>query len=65
MEADEYGLTRWTRFVARCLEVVAVAGLMWVSWCVFGGARFFLPFFSFFFLRTHTAMATLPHLPLY
>ena len=40
MEAGEYGLTRGTRFVARCLEVVAVAGLMWVSWCVLGGADF-------------------------
>ena len=41
MEASEYGLMRGTRFVACCLEVVAVAGLMWVSWCVFGGTRFF------------------------
>ena len=66
MEAGEYGLTCGTRFVARCLEVVAVAGLMWVSWCVFSGAGFFC---VFFFLRTHTACckyeATLPHLPLY
>ena len=38
IEAGEYGLTRGTRVFARCLEVVAVAGLMWVSWCVFGGA---------------------------
>ena len=49
MEADEYGLTRWTRFVARCLEVVAVAGLMWVSWCVFGGAGFFVLSMSLYF----------------
>ena len=41
MKAREYGLTRGMRFVARCLEVVAVAGLMWVSWCVFGEADFF------------------------
>ena len=40
MEAGEYGLTRGARFVALCLEVVAVAGLMWISWCVFGGAGF-------------------------
>ena len=70
MEAGEYGQTRGTRFVARCLEVVAVAGLMWVSWCVFGGADFFEFFFfvCFFFLRTNTACckyeAALPHLPL-
>ena len=44
MEAGEYGPTRGTRFFAVCLEVVAVAGLMWVSWCVFGGAGFFLVF---------------------
>ena len=55
MEAGEYGLTRGTRFVGRCLEVVAVAGLLWVSWSVFGGVGFFSFFFSFFFLRTHTA----------
>ena len=70
MEASEYGLTRGARFVARCLEVVAVAGLMWVSWCVFGGAGFFvLFFFPRFFFRMHTACckyeAALPHLPLY
>ena len=55
MEAGEYGLTRGTCFVARCLEVVAVAGLMWVSWCVFGGVDFFVFFFDFFSLRTHAA----------
>ena len=56
MEADKYGLTRGTCFVARCLEVVAVAGLLWISWCVLGGADFFVfLFFDFFFLRTHTA----------
>ena len=40
MEAGEYGPTRGARFFAVCLEVVAVAGRMWVSWCVFGGAGF-------------------------
>ena len=39
-EAGEYRLTRGTRFVARRLEVVAVAGLLWVPWCVLGAARF-------------------------
>ena len=29
MEAGEYGLTHGTCFVARRLEVVAVAGLLW------------------------------------
>ena len=54
MEAGEYGLTRGTCFVARRPEVVAVAGLLWISWCVFGAAGFRV-FFSFFFLRTHMA----------
>ena len=40
MEAGEYGLTRGTWGFARRLEVVAVAGLLWISWCVLGGADF-------------------------
>ena len=64
MEAGEYGLTRGTCFVARRLEVVAVAGLLWISWCVSGAAGF-----RFFSLRTHTACckneAALPHLTTY
>ena len=56
MEAIEPGLTRWTCFVASRLEVVAVAGLLWISWCVLGGANFFVCFFfDLVFLRTHTA----------
>ena len=46
MEAGEYGLTRGTCFVARRLEVVAVAGLLWISWLNLGGADFFVFFFS-------------------
>ena len=42
MDASEYGLTRGTCFVARCLEVIAVAGLLWISWCVLGAADFFV-----------------------
>ena len=49
METGEYGLTRGTWFFAGRLEVVAVAGLMWVSWCVFGGAGFFRAFHEFAF----------------
>ena len=47
MEAGEYGLTRGTCFVARRLEVVAVAGLLWISRCVLdaAGFRVFFPFF--------------------
>ena len=51
MKAGEYGLTRGTCFVACRLEVVVVAGLLWISWCVSGAAGFFRVFFSpFFFL---------------
>ena len=32
MEAGEYGLSRGTCFVARRLDVVAVAELLWISW---------------------------------
>ena len=70
METREYGLTRETRFVARRLEVVAVAGLLRISWCVLCTAGFISCFFFvFFFLRTHMACCkyedALLHLPLY
>ena len=69
-EECEYGLPSGTCFTARRLEVVAVAGLLWiyfvVCFLVSGGISFF---FSFSLLRTHTAYckyeATLPHVPLY
>ena len=63
MEAGNYGLTRGTCFVSRNLPVVAVAGLLWLSWCVLGGAEFFRGFFRFFFFeRTRRAASTRPHL---
>ena len=67
MEADEYGLTRGTCFVARRLEVVAVAVLLWVSWCVSGAVGFFRGFFFSIFFHTACCKydAALPHLPLY
>ena len=68
LEACEHGLTRGKRFIARCLKLVAVTGLMWVSWCVFGGAGFFRVFFSrivFFFERTRPAVSTRPPFILY
>ena len=56
MEVGECRQTRGTCFVARRFEVVGVAGLLWVSWCVLGGADFFVFFLSsLFFLRRHTA----------
>ena len=49
LEAGKYGLTRGTCFVARRLEVVAVAGLLWISLCVLGAADFFVFLFRSFF----------------
>ena len=40
METGEYGLTRGTCFVVCRLEVVAVAGLLWISWYVLGAVGF-------------------------
>ena len=34
MEAGDYGLTRRTCFVTRRFDVIAVAGVWWISWCV-------------------------------
>ena len=67
IEAGEYGLTHGTCLVARHLEVVAVAGLMWISLCDWVRRDFV--FFFVFFVRTHTTCckyeAALLHLPLY
>ena len=52
MEAGEYGL-RGTCFLACGLELDAVAGLLWISWCVLGGAIFFSVFFSRFFFPSN------------
>ena len=43
----EYGLTRGTCFLVYRLEMDAVAGLLWISWCVLGGADFFFRVFFF------------------
>ena len=54
MEAGEFGLTRKTCFAARRLELVAVAGRLWISWCILGGAGFFVFFLlDFFFSKAH------------
>ena len=69
IEASEYGLTRRACFVARRLEVVAVARPLWISLCVSAAAGFPGGGGRSFSLRTHTACckyeAALPHLPLY
>ena len=44
-----------TGFVARCLKVVAVAGLRGISWCVLGGTDFI----SFFFRLCLSSNASL------
>ena len=46
METGQYGLTRVTCFLLCRLELDAVTGLLWISWCVLGGADFF-PVFLF------------------
>ena len=71
MEACESGLTHGTCFVARRLEVVAVAGLLWISWCAFGCGGihfvcvFFSPVFFFFFERTRPAASMRPRCLIY
>ena len=62
MEAGEYALTRGTCFLACRLELVAVAGLLWLSWCVLGGVDFFAFLFRlfFFFERTRPAAIMRP-----
>ena len=47
MESGEYGLTRGTCFLACGLEVDAVAGLLWISLGVLGGADSSSVFFFF------------------
>ena len=64
MGAGKYGVTRGTCFVARRLEVVAVAGLLWISWRLLGGADFFrvLFFFVFFSSNAHGLVQVRGHL---
>ena len=64
MEASKDGLTHGTCFVARGLEVVAFAGLLRISWCVLGAARFFRVYFGFFFFFKHRRPAASMGVPL-
>ena len=59
MKVDEYGLTRGMCFVAHRLEEVAVAGLLWIPWCIWM-RRNFVFFFGFFFERTRPATSMRP-----
>ena len=52
-EACEYGLTRGTCFVARRLEVVAVAGLLWIYFVACFEWWDFVFFFVFFTSNAH------------
>ena len=53
MEAGVFGLTRGTCFVARRLEVVAVAGVLWISWWVLSAAGFRVFMIFHFQIRVH------------
>lgn len=53
-------LSRGARFVSLHLEVVAIAGLMWFCWCIFGVAGFRRVIFVFFFKLTRPATGTRP-----
>ena len=60
-EADECGRTRGTCFLACRIEVVAMAGLLRISWCVLGAAGFLGDVLSFFFFeRTRPAASMRP-----
>ena len=60
MEAVERELTRGTCLAVRCLDVVAVAGLLWISWCVLGAAGFRVFSFVFFLERIRPAPSMRP-----
>ena len=64
MEAGEYGLTLGTCFIACRLELDTVAGLLWISWCVLGGADFFR-IFLFFSSNVHGLLQVSGHLALF
>ena len=59
----ECGRTRGTCFIARRLEVVTVAGLLWIRG-VFGGGGIFLCFVCRFFLSERTRPAASMRPPL-
>ena len=65
MEADECGRTRGTCFIARRLEVVAVAGLLWIPWSVLGAAGFRVLLQVFSSNAHGLRQAALPYLPPY
>lgn len=56
----EYGLTRGTCVVARSLEKVAVASLLWRRWCGLSAADFVFCFMLFFFEPVRPAASSRP-----
>ena len=50
---------RGTCFAARPVKVVAVAGMLRISWCVLGAAGFRVFFFVFFFLERTRPVASM------
>ena len=68
-EECEYGLPSGTCFTARRLEVVAVAGLLWIYFVVYFFSVWwdFVFFFVFFASNVHGLLQVRgkPHLPLY
>ena len=57
-EAHEYELPRARYFVARRLELVAVSGRLWISWCVLGRPDILGFFFSFLLRQGRKSEAT-------
>ena len=55
MDLGEHGLARGTCSITCRLELHAVAGLLWISWCVLGGADFSVIFLSILYTRTRPA----------
>ena len=53
VEAGECGLTRGTCLITRRLLMVAIAGLLCISWCVLGAAGFRVVFSFFFSSNAH------------
>ena len=64
MAAVVFGLAHGTCFVARRLEVIAVAGLKWASWRVHRVRRDIVFFLSFFCSNAHGLLQVRGHLSL-
>ena len=63
VEAGELGLTRGTCFVAGRLQVIAVAGLLLIWWCVFGATGICVFSFVFAFSNARGLLQVRGRLP--